>query len=554
MQLEMQYVHDTGIGLLKNLERIGQKMFKSLLFKGRALLLASVLLSTTIIGIGSASASTAYTGMRNITSQQIVNEMKVGWNLGNSLDATGGETNWGNPATTKAMIDQIKAKGFNTVRIPVTWDGHMGGAPNYTIDTAWLNRVEQVVNYVLDNNMYVIINLHHDNAWIKPFYANETQTIAQLTKVWTQIANRFKPYSDYLIFETMNETRPIGTSTEWTGGTAENRDVVNKFNLAAVNAIRNTGGNNATRHLMIPTIAASASSVAINALTIPNNDSRIIVSVHMYSPYSFSMDQNATAAWGTAADKASLDAEFNAVYNKFVANGRAVVIGEMGTINKNNTSAREAHAQYFAQSAKAKGMTAIWWDNNYTTAWLSDTYGLFNRNTLTWTFPTIAQAFVNGAGGSSSASVLYNFESGLAGWTGYNVTGGPWTATDWSNNGNNSLKADISLANGAQYYLMGTTTQNLSGKTQLKAVVRHSTSGNQGTGMVAKLYIKAGSSYTWTDGGGVNINSSTAGTVLTLNLSGISNLNDVKEIGVQYIAAGNASGATSIYLDYVTVQ
>lgn len=521
-------------------------MFKKLLIKGRVLLLASALISTTIIGSANVAASTAYTGMRNISSQQIVNEMKVGWNLGNSLDATGGETNWGNPATTKAMIDQIKAKGFNTVRIPVTWDGHMSGAPNYTIDANWLNRVEQVVNYVLDNNMYVIINIHHDDAWIKPFYANETQATDQLKKVWTQIANRFKPYGDYVIFETMNEPRPVGTSTEWTGGTAENRDVVNKFNLAAVNAIRNTGGNNASRHIMIPTIAASASSVAINALTIPNNDSRIIVSVHMYSPYLFAMDNTATSSWGTAADKSALDSELNAVYNKFVANGRAVVIGEMGTINKNNTSVREAHAQYYAQAAKARGMTAIWWDNNATTAWQSDTYGLFNRNNLTWSFPTIAQAFVNGAGGSSSSSILYNFESGLEGWTGSNLSGGPWAVNEWSNNGSNSLKADINLANAAQYYLLGAVSQNLSGKSQLKAVVRHATWGNQGTGMIAKLYIKTGSSYTWTDSGGVSINSSTAGTVLTLNLSGISNINDVKEIGVQFIAGSNVSDRKSV--------
>lgn len=339
-------------------------------------------------------------------------------------------------------------------------------------------------------------------------------------------------------------------------GTAENRDVVNKFNLAAVNAIRSTGGNNTSRHIMIPTIAASASSIALDNLVFPNNDSRIIVSVHMYSPYLFAMDNAATSSWGTAQDKAALDAEFDAVYNKFVKNGRAVVIGEMGTINKNNTSVRASHAAYFAQSARARSMTPIWWDNNATTAWQSDTYGLFNRSALSWYFPEIAQAFVNGAGGvpGGNSTILFNFTSSSEGWTGANLAGGPWMVNEWSSNGSSSLKADVNLSGAAQYSLFSSTGQNLSGKSQLKAVVRHATWGNQGTGMNAKIYIKTGSSYTWNDGGSVQINSSTSGTVLTLNLSGITNLHDVREIGIQFITGANASGASSIYVDYVNVQ
>nr|3NDY_A Chain A, Endoglucanase D [Clostridium cellulovorans]3NDY_B Chain B, Endoglucanase D [Clostridium cellulovorans]3NDY_C Chain C, Endoglucanase D [Clostridium cellulovorans]3NDY_D Chain D, Endoglucanase D [Clostridium cellulovorans]3NDZ_A Chain A, Endoglucanase D [Clostridium cellulovorans]3NDZ_B Chain B, Endoglucanase D [Clostridium cellulovorans]3NDZ_C Chain C, Endoglucanase D [Clostridium cellulovorans]3NDZ_D Chain D, Endoglucanase D [Clostridium cellulovorans] len=345
--------------------------------------------------------STAFTGVRDVPAQQIVNEMKVGWNLGNTMDAIGGETNWGNPMTTHAMINKIKEAGFNTLRLPVTWDGHMGAAPEYTIDQTWMKRVEEIANYAFDNDMYVIINLHHENEWLKPFYANEAQVKAQLTKVWTQIANNFKKYGDHLIFETMNEPRPVGASLQWTGGSYENREVVNRYNLTAVNAIRATGGNNATRYIMVPTLAASAMSTTINDLVIPNNDSKVIVSLHMYSPYFFAMDINGTSSWGSDYDKSSLDSEFDAVYNKFVKNGRAVVIGEMGSINKNNTAARVTHAEYYAKSAKARGLTPIWWDNGYSVAGKAETFGIFNRSNLTWDAPEVMKAFIKGIGGSS---------------------------------------------------------------------------------------------------------------------------------------------------------
>jgi endoglucanase len=154
---------------------------------------------------------------------------------------------------------------------------------------------------------------------------------------------------------------------------------------------------------MIPTIAASATSVAVNDLVIPNNDSRVIVSLHMYSPYSFAMDASGTSSWGSATDKSSLDAEFDAVYNKFVKNGRAVVIGEMGSINKNNQSSRIAHAKYYVKSARARGLTPVWWDNGVSTAG-AESFGIFNRNKLTWDFPDIVQALVTGTNSSSDNS------------------------------------------------------------------------------------------------------------------------------------------------------
>ncbi|NLU27284.1 MAG: cellulase family glycosylhydrolase [Hungateiclostridium thermocellum] len=336
-------------------------------------------------------------GMRDISAIDLVKEIKIGWNLGNTLDAPT-ETAWGNPRTTKAMIEKVREMGFNAVRVPVTWDTHIGPAPDYKIDEAWLNRVEEVVNYVLDCGMYAIINVHHDNTWIIPTYANEQRSKEKLVKVWEQIATRFKDYDDHLLFETMNEPREVGSPMEWMGGTYENRDVINRFNLAVVNTIRASGGNNDKRFILVPTNAATGLDVALNDLVIPNNDSRVIVSIHAYSPYFFAMDVNGTSYWGSDYDKASFTSELDAIYNRFVKNGRAVIIGEFGTIDKNNLSSRVAHAEHYAREAVSRGIAVFWWDNGYYNPGDAETYALLNRRNLTWYYPEIVQALMRGAG------------------------------------------------------------------------------------------------------------------------------------------------------------
>lgn len=381
-------------------------MYSKYFIRRQALLFSLIFLTVSLFSSINVFASTANTGMRNISALDFTKDMRVGWNLGNTLDAfspsaTGldTETCWGNPKTTKAMIDKIKEMGFNTVRIPVTWGNHVGPAPDYTIDSAWLNRVEEVVNYVLDNDMYAIINLHHEeSSWLIPTYANQQKVTAQLKKLWEQIANRFKDYSDYLIFETMNEPRVVGSSSEWSGGTAENRAVINSLNATAVNTIRASGGNNAKRFIMIPTHAASSITEAMNDLVIPNNDSRVIISLHMYSPYYFCMISTSTPTWGSDHDKYSLSGELDAIYNKFIKNGRAVVIGEFGSIDKNNLSSRIAHAEHYVKEARKRGIPVIWWDNGYYGPGNDDSYAIFNRRALTWYYPEIAQTLVRASG------------------------------------------------------------------------------------------------------------------------------------------------------------
>jgi len=353
-------------------------------------------------GGGATSAGAAGTGLssagsasiRGITPMAAVKEMRLGWNLGNTLDATpGGETGWGNPLTTKQMIDTLKAAGFNTIRLPVTWKDHLGPAPDYTIDATWLARVQEVANYVLSNGMYAIVNSHHDE-WVSLMPdADQALVTDKLSKLWTQIAMAFRNCDDHLVLETLNEPRTTDT-TEWTGGTTAARAILNGYNAAAVKAIRDTGGNNALRFVMIPTHGANSATQCINDLVIPNDDPRIIVSLHTYYPWAFSGDSAGTAQFGSASELTAMSAELDRIANLTVKKGRAVIIGEWGTLDKGNTAARVTHAQAFATAMRQHGFVPIWWDNNQIGA--DAGFGLLNRSTLSWYYPEIKDALVAG--------------------------------------------------------------------------------------------------------------------------------------------------------------
>ena len=275
--------------------------------------------------------------MRGLTRQQVVCDMFVGWNLGNSMDCTtGDETGWGNPPTTQAMMDAVKAMGFNTVRIPVTWESHLGPAPSYTIDKAWLDRVEVIANYVLGTGMYAIVNTHHD-AWIVLTTSGQAAGVAEATAVWTQIATRFRDYGDHLILETFNE--PHGTTNAYSGGNTSQRAVLNAYNAAALAAIRGTGGNNATRFVMLPTHGASPPTIAISELVIPNNDPNVLISIHTYDPNGFSLNGSPTT-WGSASDKSSIDDNLTREVGDVAAKGTVPVIGEWGSVAPDDLAPR----------------------------------------------------------------------------------------------------------------------------------------------------------------------------------------------------------------------
>ena len=352
-----------------------------------------------------------------MSATEIAKDMLVGWNLGNSLESrvqayyspTNSETAWGNPVTTSALIDKIKSAGFNTVRIPVTWYDKCD--ENGNIRAEWMNRVKEVVDYAYNNDMYVILNTHHEllegnntnDGWLCPDYAHKEQNIDKLNSLWQQIANEFKDYNRRLIFETMNEPRVIGGENEWNGGTTETRNVINELNKQAADTIRESGGNNKNRIIMCPGNAASLVSVLKDDFVLPyeGDDENIVVSVHNYSPYDFA--QAGKSGWGSDEDKNALENELKSLYRKFVSKGIPVIIGEMGaSYFPEHDADRIKWAYFYSNTAKKYSIPCVIWDNNYAqNSGGTENYGLLDRNTLTWKFESLVNAFVKGANDES---------------------------------------------------------------------------------------------------------------------------------------------------------
>ena len=204
--------------------------------------------------------------------------MTIGWNLGNSLVATGGETAWGNFATSQVLIDSVKAAGFNTIRIPVAWDGHANQATNI-IDAAWIARVKDVVDYCIKNKMYVIINIHWENGWLERNITTAMQVSvnAKQKTYWTQIANYFKAYDGHLLFASANEPA---------AETAEQMQVLLSYHQTCVDAVRATGGNNSSRTLIVqgPVTDIEKTNSFMNTLPKDKIADRLMGEVHYYTP------------------------------------------------------------------------------------------------------------------------------------------------------------------------------------------------------------------------------------------------------------------------------
>lgn len=387
--------------------------------KAIALFTSLMILSMTLAGCGAAKetsseeTTTAQAAaetqrplgeMRGITATELIAEMGTGWNLGNTFDADGGETGWGNPTTTKEMIDEVHNAGFNTIRIPTTWDGHTGDAPDFTIDEEWIKRVEEVVDYALEDDMYVILNIHHEDNWLKPQYDGLDDVKARLTALWTQIATYFADYGDHLIFEGLNEPRIKGGTNEWNGGTEEGRDALNQLNDVFVKTVRATGGNNEKRTLLITTFAAQAMPVAIENLTVPD-DKYVGVSIHAYTPYRFTYD-SPTESWNALyfddSCAAEIDTLFENLNNTFISKGIPVIITEYGSVTKiidkdwylNNEEEVAKWASYYISTAEKYGIPCVWWDNGYLTSG-NELFGLFDRKNLSWYSPKVVEAIMD---------------------------------------------------------------------------------------------------------------------------------------------------------------
>lgn len=347
--------------------------------------------------------------IRDITASELVSEMKIGWALGNTMDSTIGktgedsakyETGWGNILTTRDAIQKLADDGFNVLRVPVSWGEHLSDDGSYTIDPEWLDRVNEIVDYGIDSGMFVILNTHHEE-WIFPDEAHFESNSDELEKVWTQIGNRFEGYNEKLIFEGLNEPRKRDTIYEWNGGDEEGQQIVNRLNSVFVKTIRNLNGNNPKRCLMIPTYAASALEKTFAAMELPENDDKIIVSVHAYIPYNFALagQQQGIAEWNSSDPSCTseIDTLMENLKIYFLDKNVPVVIGEMGCVNRNNTEARVDWAQYYVGKAKEYGIPCVWWDNG---AYLGDgeLFGIYSRSSGSWIFRDIEEALMMGAG------------------------------------------------------------------------------------------------------------------------------------------------------------
>ena len=356
---------------------------------------------------------------RNEEALAFVKDMKIGWNLGNTFDAIDCnwlsdelqyESGWCGAVTTKEMIDALKEAGFRTIRIPVSWHNHLTDE-NHTISEAWINRVQEVVDYAIDDDMYVIINIHHDcsQEYIYPSSEYLEQSKSYVTDIWVQIAERFKDYDEHLIMESLNEPRLVGTADEWwldikKEVCVDSVQCINELNQTFVEVVRASGGNNADRYLMVPGYAASLQGATNQYFVLPEdidgNQDKILVSVHAYTPYAFALQASGESgsvdsfsADSTASTK-DIDYLMDELYEKYIQNGTGVVIGEFGARDKNNnTQARTEFAAYYIKAARARGITCCWWDNN-AFAGDGENFGLFNRQEITFSYPEILESLM----------------------------------------------------------------------------------------------------------------------------------------------------------------
>lgn len=351
--------------------------------------------------------------------------IKTGWVLGNTFDAydngwmrndpLAAETYWVNVKTTEKLIDSVYNAGFNAIRIPVSWHDHVD--ENFTVNEVWMNRVKEVAGWALDRGMYVIVNVHHDNApdlsefnskknGTACFYPDSEhygQSAKYLTAIWSQMAEAFKDCDEHLILESMNEPRLTGTNYEWNFDKnspvcLDAMDCINRLNQLFVDTVRASGGNNATRYLMVPSYDANPEYACNDYFKFPtdtNEVSHIILEAHAYTPYNFALNTTGTNQFSVnnSKDKSDIGMFMNNLYNKYIANGIPVFIDEYGAVNKNNPQQRVDFAAYYIASARARGIGCFWWDNGAFSG-NGENFGLIERKTSVWMFKDVVDAIM----------------------------------------------------------------------------------------------------------------------------------------------------------------
>jgi len=348
------------------------------------------------------------------TASQLANQMTIGWNIGNSLEVPDGETAWGNPMVNQQLINAVKAAGFNTIRIPCAWNSYADQS-TYQIQSSWLARVKEVVDYAYSIDMFVILNSHWDNGWLEenPYYWAQAEVNAKQEAYWTQIANYFQSYDEHLLFAGTNEVRH-----GYDDPSAENVEVQQSYNQTFVDAVRATGGNNSSRTLIVQTYNTNI-WLGFTYFTLPNDSisGRLMVEVHHYDPYDFTINTNNTCIyWGSPfpeqsacswAQESYIDDLFSQVGSTWPNNGIPVVMGEYGAMYRTDLgdpdalASREYWLEYNTAAAVNNGVIPVYWDNGYSG---NNGMALFDRNTGAIVDQGGLDALLSGAGGTTTTT------------------------------------------------------------------------------------------------------------------------------------------------------
>ena len=352
--------------------------------------LSAILTAGFLLLSGGIIPASAEETMRDISTKELVRDMGIGINLGNTLEACPSwyeddwiaqwgdgtpqsyEKAWGSPVITKEIIEGMAKEGFGVLRIPVAWSNMMKHDDTYTINKDYDARVHQIVDWTIESGMYAIINIHWDGGWVNKFPDDKTGSMKRFTHMWEQIADSFKNYGDYLMFESQNEE--LGWESIWnpwggTNGKTESYALCNEINQAFVDVIRNSGGNNPKRHLLISGYNTGIDRTCDDLFKMPNDPAnRMAVSVHYYSPAGFAILEEdadwgkATATWGSDQDYASLRSEMEMLKSHFTDKGIPVIIGEYGcpTKNKEPESVRRFLSSVCEEAYKRGHCPVMW--------------------------------------------------------------------------------------------------------------------------------------------------------------------------------------------------
>ncbi|MFE7278054.1 cellulase family glycosylhydrolase [Streptomyces sp. NPDC057623] len=390
-----------------------------LLFRRRTRRLAALLLAIALLPLLPATAQAADPPVPPPSApaaRSAVAAMQPGWNMGNTYDAIPDETSWGNPPVARALLQKVRSQGFKSIRLPVTWGTHQGAAPDYRIDPAWMAKVRQVVDWALDENLYVMLNMHHDSwMWVNNLSTDHDAVLARYRATWTQIAAEFRDYPARLVLESINEPQFSGTS-----GDDQNYRLLAELDRVFHAIVRESGGRNADRLLVLPTLYTNSEQGRLDALAAELADLRdpmVATTIHFYGWWPFSVNINGYTRFD-ATSQQDLTAQFDRVHNAFTARGIPVIVGEYALLayDHNRPGVIEAGEQlkyfeFLGNYARERRLTTMLWDAGQ----------FLNRNTLQWRdaelFAQIRSSWTTRSGTASTDQVFLSKSSPITSQT-----------------------------------------------------------------------------------------------------------------------------------------